>query len=158
MAVNKAQTIDLSGNDIIVRNVLSAASSGSTGFKWLGTNGTTPPSVTTTTSTYTAANMLSGVIVNSAATAVTATLDTAANIVAAVNSASSGANIGDMISFELVNGGSSSGAITVGAGTGGAFDANVPAANKAVAINLAKTIFVRLTNVTPASEAYVIYM
>lgn len=158
MPVNKSQTVDYSGSDIICRNILTAAPIGGSGTKWLGTNGTIPPSVTTTTSTYTAANMLAGVIVNSAATAVTATLDTAANLVAAVNTASAGANIGDMVSFELVNGGNTSGAITVGAGTGGTFDTNVPAANKVIAINLAKTIFVRLTNVTPGSEAYVIYM
>ena len=158
MAVNKALTVDLSGQDIICRNILTSALVGGAGFKWLGTNGTTPPSVTTTTSTYTAANILAGVVVNSAATAVTATIDTAANLVAAVNGSSAGANIGDMLSFELINGGSSSGAITVGAGSGGAFDANVPAANKVVAINLAKTIFIRLTNVTLGSEAYVIYM
>lgn len=159
MAVNPAQIIDLGGNDVICRNILQTSPApGNSGFKWLGGNGVTPSSVTTTTSTYLAAAMLSGLIVNSAATAVTATLDTAANIVKAVNAASAGANIGDIISFEIINGGSSSGAITVGAGTGGTFDTNVPAANKVCAINLARTIFIRLTNVTAGSEAYVVYM
>jgi len=159
MTVDKSKTIDMSGNDLIVKQILTnSVSAGGTGFKWLGGNGTTPSSVTTTSTTVTAASMLAGVFVNANAGAVTATLDTAANIVAAVNSASAGANVGDMISFELINGGSSSGAITLGAGTGGTFDTNVPAANKVVAINLAKTIFIRLTNVTAGSEAYVVYM
>src|SRR6266849_9332660 len=95
--VDKARTVDLSGNDIICRNILTAASIGGAGFKWLGCNGSTPSSVTTTTSTYTIANMLAGVIVNSNAGAVTATLDTAVNIVAGVNGASAGANVGDLI-------------------------------------------------------------
>lgn len=157
MAFNPANAVNMSGMDIICRNIeISAPSGATTGFKFLGGNGTTPSSVTTTTSTYTAANMLAGIIVNSAASAVTATLDTATNLVNAITAASSGCNIGDIISFELINGGNTSGAITVGAGSGGAFDTNVPAANKVVAINLAKTIFVRITNVT--TPAYVIYM
>lgn len=157
MTFNPAQAVDLAGMDILCRTVqTSSSTTGGTGFKFLGGNGTTPSSVTTTTSTYTAANMLAGVIVNSNAGAVTATLDTATNIIAAINAVSSGANVGDIISFELINGGSTSGTITVGAGTGGTFDANVPAANKAVGINLAKTVFVRITNVT--TPAYVIYM
>lgn len=156
--IDKGRTIDMSGNDIICRNILTAAPTGAAGFKWLGCNGATPSSVTTTTSTYTVANMLAGVIVNANAGAVTATLDTAANIVAGVNGSSAGANIGDLITFELINGGSASGAITVNTGTGGTFATNVPAANQVVAINLAKTVFVRLTNVTLGSEAYQVYM
>lgn len=157
MAVNPAGTIDMGGNDVICRNILTASTAvGGTGFKWLSGNGAQPSSVTTTTSTYLAASMLGGIIVNSAATAVTATLDSATNIVNALNAVSAGAVIGDVITFELINGGSSTGAITVGAGTGGTFDANVPAANRVVAINLAKTIFIRITNVT--TPAYVVYM
>lgn len=157
MVFNPIQAVDLAGMDIICRNIQSAGNTtNGTGFKYLGGNGTTPSSVTTTSSTYTAANMLAGIIVNSNAGAVTGTLDTATNIVNAINAASSGANVGDIISFELINGGNTSGAITVGAGAGGTFDTNVPAANKVIAINLAKTIFVRITNVT--TPAYVVYM
>lgn len=150
-------TYDLSGNDVIVNSIaVNSSTAGGTGAKMLFGNGSAPVSVTTTTSTYTAANMLSGIIVNSAATSVAATLDTAANVVAAIKAAYSTCNIGDTVIFELINGGSSSGAITVGAGTGGTFDANDPAANKAVAINTARTIFVRVTAV--GTPAYVIYM
>lgn len=151
--------LDLGGSDLVVNSIATGSSApASSGSKVISGNGKAVTSVTTTTSTYLAANILAGVIVNSAATAVTATLDTAANIVAAVKSAYGTANIGDLISFELVNGGSSSGAITLGAGSGGTFDANVAAANKVVAINLAKTIYIRLTAVVSGSEAYVVYM
>lgn len=151
--------LDLAGNDVVVNSIVTgAATPGSAGSKTINGNGKAVVSVTTTTSTYTAANILSGVIVNSAATAVTATLDTAVAIVATVKSAYGYASVGDLIEFELINGGSSSGAITLGGGTGGAFDTNVATANKTVAINTARTIFIRLTNVTSGSEAYVIYM
>lgn len=150
-------TLDLSGNNVIVNSIATnSATLGGTGAKLLLGNGAAPSSVTTTTSTYLAAAMLSGIIVNSAATAVTATLDTAANIVAAIQAAYGSCNIGDVIDFELINGGSSTGAITVGAGSGGAFDTNVATANKTVAINTARTIFIRITAV--GTPAYVIYM
>lgn len=150
--------IDLSGNDVAVNSILT--NDGGILSRVQFGNGVAPTSVTTTTTTITAAILLGGVIVNAAATAVTATFDTAALVVAAVNAAypGSGAKIGDTFAIEVINGGSSSGAITVGAGTGGTFDTNVATANKTVAINAAKTVFVRLTNVTIGSEAYVIYM
>lgn len=150
-------TLDLSGNNLIVNSIATnSTTAGGTGAKLLLGNGASPVSVTTTTSAYSAANMLSGVIVNSAATAVTATLDTAANVVSAIQSTYGSCNIGDLIDFELINGGNTSGAITVGAGSGGAFDTNVPTANKTVAINTARTIFVRITAV--GTPAYVVYM
>lgn len=150
-------TLDLGGNDLIVNSITTnSVGNGITGFKLLLGNGTSPVSVTTTTSTYTAANMLSGIVVNSAAAAVTATLDTVTNIIAAIKAAYGTCNVGDTIDFELINGGSSLGAITVGAGTGGTFDANIATLNKTVAINTARTIFVRISNVS--TPAYVIYM
>jgi hypothetical protein len=125
---DKGKTVDFSNNDVIVNSIV--LSDGGVTGRVITANNSAPVSVTTTTSTYTAANLLTGIIVNSAATAVTATLDTAANIVAAVNSGyPQGANVGDLIVCEIINGGSSTGAITVGAGTGGTFDTNVPAAN-----------------------------
>lgn len=150
-------TLDMSGNDLIVNSIATnSPTAGGTGSKLLIGNGAAPVSVTTTTSTYTAANILTGIVVNSAASAVTATLDTATNIINAVKAAYGTCNIGDVIDFELINGGNTSGAITVGAGTGGTFDTNVPAANKTVAINTARTIFVRITAI--GTPAYVVYM
>lgn len=152
--LDKARQIDMSGNDIICRNVLTAAATGGAGFKQLFGNGAAPLSSTSTSLTLTAANMLTGIVViNSAGS--TATLDTAANIVTGVNTASAGSNIGDIVAFEVS---ANTGTVTIAAGTGGTFDTNVVAASRIIAIAGAKTVFVRLTNVTPGSEAYVIYM
>jgi len=156
MAVDKSKTIDMSGNDIICRNILTASSLvGNSGFKQLWGNGNAPLSSTSTSLTVTIANMLTGIVISNGAGAVTATLDTAANIVAGVNSASAGAVVGDIVAFELS---ANTSAVTVAAGTGGTFDANVVTAAKTIAAAGAKTVFARLTNVTPGSEAYVIYM
>lgn len=156
MAVDKSKTVDMSGNDVIVRNILTASASvGGTGFKQLWGNGNAPLSSTSTSLTVTSANMLTGIIISNGASGVTATLDTAANLVAAVNSASAGAVVGDVVAFEIS---ANTSAVTVAAGTGGTFDTNVVAAAKTIAAAGAKTVFVRLTNVTPSSEAYVIYM
>jgi hypothetical protein len=153
-----SRTIDMHGSDILVNSIVSLDGVGTPTRYEIG-NGVAPTSVTTTTTTITAAIILGGIIVNSAASAVTATLDTAANLLTAINANyPQGANVGDLYAFEIINGGNTSGAITVGAGSGGTFDANVPAANKVVAINTARTIFVRMTNVTPGSAAYVVYM
>lgn len=154
--VDTTKQVDLSGEDIVINSVCFSAGPGQSRTRVIDLNGQAPSSVTTTTSTYTAAQMAAGIIVNSAATAVTATLDSAANIVSYLNTNTAGAQVGDIITFELINGGSSTGAITVGAGSGGTFDTNVPAANKVVAINLARTVFVRVTNIS--SPAYTIYM
>lgn len=152
--VDKGRIVDLSGNDIICRNIMTAAVIGGSGFKQLFGNGAAPLSNTSTSFTITAANMLTGIVVNNSAGA-TATLDTAALVVAGVNAASAGANVGDIVAFEVS---ANTGTTTIAAGSGGAFDANVTAGAKVIAIAAAKTIFVRLTNVTPGSEAYVIYM
>lgn len=152
-----SRVIDLSANDIKVNSIL-ASDGGVTSRVQFG-NGVAPTSVTTTSTTITAAILLGGVLVNSAATAVTATLDTAANVVASVNTNyPAGAIVGDTFAIEVINGGSSTGALTIATGTGGTFDANVATANKTIAINAAKTVIVRLSNVTIGSEAYVVYM
>lgn len=152
--IDKGRVVDLSGNDIICRNILVAGPVGSSGFKQLFGNGLAPISSTSTSITLTAANILTGIlIVNSAGS--TVTLDTAVNIVAAVNNSSAGANIGDVIAFEAS---ANTGTITIAAGTGGTFDTNVVAAARIIPISGAKTVFLRLTNVTLGSEAYAIYM
>lgn len=104
--------------------------------------------------TYTAAQLVGGVIVrdpNGAGR--TDTLDTAANLVAAVP----GATVGDIIDVLIVNGADAAEAITLQAGAGGGFDANQTAASRVIAQNASKMVRIRLTNVTPASEAYVVY-
>lgn len=105
--------------------------------------------------TYTAAQILSGVIVrdpNGAAR--TDVLPTAALLVAALP----GAEVGDMIKCYIVNGADAAEALTIGEGVGGAFDANQQAASRIIGQNNSKLLHIRLTNVTAAAEAYVAYL
>lgn len=105
--------------------------------------------------TWTAAEILTGIIVRATTGASRSdTLPTAALLVAGLP----GAQVGDTIEFMLVNGASAAETITINAGAGGAFDANQPAGTRVLAQNVTKLINIRLTNVTPASEAYVVYM
>jgi hypothetical protein len=104
--------------------------------------------------TYTAAQLLGGTIVRDCAGAGrTDTLPTAALLVAAMP----GAKVGDIIDTLIVNGSDAAEAITLAAGTGGAFDANQTAGSRVIGQNTSKRIRVRLTNVTASSEAYVVY-
>lgn len=104
--------------------------------------------------TLTAAQLLGGTIVRDPAGAGrTDTLPTAALLVAAIP----GAKVGDIIDTLIVNGADAAETITLAAGTGGAFDANQTAASRVIPQNSSKRIRVRLTNVTAASEAYVVY-
>lgn len=104
--------------------------------------------------TYTAAQILSGVIVRDPAGAArTDTLPTAALLVAAVKNA----KVGDMVRVLIVNGADGIEAITLAAGAGGAFDANQTAASRVIPQNASKLVYVRLTNVTASAEAYVVY-
>lgn len=152
-----SKVIDMHSSDLIVNSIVETDGFGAFASRASITNGAQPVSVTTTTTAISAAQMLTGVVVNSAASAVTMTLDSAANLIAAINANyPQGANVGDCYFIELINGGNTSGAITVGLGSGGTFDTNVPAANKTVAINTARTIIIRITGVT--SPAYVAYM
>jgi hypothetical protein len=114
-----------------------------------------PTSVSTAgAATITAAMLLAGMYVrdpNGAGR--TDTFDTAANIVAA----SRDAQVGDMIRLCIVNGADAAETITLAAGTGGGFDANQTASSRVIPQNSSKCVTVRITNVTPGSEAYVIY-
>lgn len=105
--------------------------------------------------TYTAANILTGTIVRDPAGGDrTDTLDTAANIVAAIP----GATVGDIIDFKLVNGADAAETITVDAGAGGTYDTNQQAASRVVGQNQGKIIRIRLTDVGSGTEAYVVYI
>jgi hypothetical protein len=57
----------------------------------------------------------------------------------------------------IVNGADAAETITIGAGTGGAFDANQTAASRLIGQNASKLVRIRFTNVTVSSEAYVVY-
>jgi hypothetical protein len=105
--------------------------------------------------TYTAAQILGGIIVrdpNGASR--TDILPTAALLVAAITRPA----IGDVVKCLFVNGADAAETITFTAGAGGGFDANQTAASRLIGQNAQKIMHIRLTNVTAASEAYVIYV
>lgn len=104
--------------------------------------------------TVTAAELLTGIIVadpNGAGR--TYTLPTAALLVAAVPNA----KVGDLVRCTVINGADAAEALTIAEGAGGTWDGNFLAA-KTVAQNAARELLIRLTNVTAAAEAYVIYL
>lgn len=105
--------------------------------------------------TYTAADILGGVIVRDTNGASrTDVLPTAALLVAAVP----GAKVGDVLQCLIVNGADAAEVLTIGAGAGGGFDANQTASSRVIGQNTSKTLTVRLTNVTASSEAYAAYL
>lgn len=104
--------------------------------------------------TYTAADLMSGIIIRDPNGASRSdVLPTAALLVAALP----GAAIGDTLRCLIVNGADAAETITLTAGSGGGFDANQTATSRIIDQNRSKFIFIRLTNVTPGAEAYVVY-
>lgn len=104
--------------------------------------------------TYTAAEILGGIIVRDTNGAGrTDVLPTAALLVAALP----GAAVGDVVECDIINGADAAETLTLSAGSGGAFDTNQTAASRVIGQNASKTIRIRLTNVTASSEAYVVY-
>lgn len=114
-----------------------------------------PTSVATAgAGTITAAMLLTKIYVRDCAGAGrTDTFDTAAAIVAAVPNA----KVGDVLQLLVINGSDAAETITLAAGTGGGFDTNQTAASRVVPQNSSKLVHIRLTNVTAAAEAYVVY-
>lgn len=105
--------------------------------------------------TYTAAEVLGGIIVRDCAGAGRSdVLPTAALLVAAMDRP----RIGDTIRCYIVNGSDAAETLTIGAGTGGAFDTNQTAASRVIPQNSSKDVYIRLTGVVAGSEAYVVYM
>lgn len=105
--------------------------------------------------TITAAQILGGIIVRDTNGASrTDTLPTAALLVAALP----GVRVGDVVRCQIINGADAAEVLTIAAGAGGAFDANQTAASQVIGQNGSKTLTIRFTNVTAASEAYVAYL
>lgn len=106
-----------------------------------------------------AADMLTGIITikNTTAGTLNFTLDSASNIITALNSISSGAQIGDCVSFLLINSTSSTGGgtLTMAVPASGSFDANQTA--PVLAVGSSRYVNVILSNVT-TSPAYVVYV
>jgi hypothetical protein len=106
------------------------------------------------TTTILAEQLLTGLITYNPSTACTATFDSAANIVNGLNLVSSGANVGDIVTCLIINGNGTN-AITLAVPASGAFDGNN--ANRVIAVSTSRYVWIRLTNVTPGSQAYVVY-
>ncbi len=105
--------------------------------------------------TYTAAEVLGGIIVRDCAGAGRSdVLPTAALLVAAMDRP----RIGDTIRCYIVNGSDDEETLTIGAGTGGAFDTKQTATSRVIPQNSSKDVYIRLTGVVSGSEAYVVYM
>lgn len=105
--------------------------------------------------TYTAAEILGGIIVRDPAGAGRSdVLPTAALLVAAMTRPA----VGDVVKCLIINGADAAETITIGAGTGGGFDTNQTSASRVIPQNTSKMIHIRLTNVTAAAEAYVAYL
>jgi predicted RecA/RadA family phage recombinase len=104
--------------------------------------------------TLTIAELLTGIItIDCGGGARTVTLPTAALAVAGI----ANAKVGDQVRCKIVNGADAAETITLAEGVGGTWDANFVAA-KTIAQNGFREVVLRLTNVTAAAEAYVVYM
>lgn len=104
--------------------------------------------------TYTAAQVLNRVIVRDTNGAGrTDTFPTAALLVAAIP----GATVGDMVDVLVINGADAAETLTLAEGSGGGWDTNQTSSSRVIPQNSSKSVRIRLTNVTAASEAYVMY-
>lgn len=106
--------------------------------------------------TYTAADIVAGLIVRDCAGASrTDVLPTAALLVAALT----GPQVGDVIRCRVINGSDPiTEVLSINNGTGGGFDANQTAVSRIILGGCSKEVMIRLTNVTAGAEAYVVYM
>lgn len=102
----------------------------------------------TDTATVTAAQLLNKVIDGTPTGAATYTLPTAALLVAAIP----GCEVGDSFDFSINNKSGGANTITVAAGSGGTADGTLT-----VAQHVNRRFQVTITNVTGASEAYIVY-
>jgi hypothetical protein len=116
-----------------------------------------PPASYAGNQTYLPSDLVGGTIVHDGTGGVTATLPTAAQMRAALGVGGRQTRVGDTIYCLITNGANASGAITLAAGAGGGFDANQGGGSRTIAFATSKTVQLRMTNVTPGSEAYVLY-
>jgi len=151
--VDTSRRIDLSGNDVIVNSLAfapagSIPTGGTQGNIVIDVNGTAPTVNATASGTITFAMMTAGMYCHTGAAA-TLTFDTAANIVAGLNSNYSGATIGSTVTFDIT---STSGVTTLNMGSGGTLSTGSTAT---VAAASQRTYILRITNViTPAYTVY----
>jgi hypothetical protein len=115
-----------------------------------------PASYTTVgTLTYQVADIIGSIIVHSPATAVTATLPSAALLIPTIPGISDGrrCRVGDTIFCSIINAGAAT--ITIVPGAGGSLDPNQAAAT--ITAGTSKLLSIRVTNSLPGTEAYTAY-
>lgn len=167
MAINFSVLEDEAGLDSIISNARIRASrvpitvrsvtfpANPNGTNWISGTGT-PISLTSGSAfALDAGQILTGIITLKPTASVNLTFDTAAQIVAGVNQISSGAEVGDVIEFTVINGASATFTLTPVAGGGITFDPNQ--ANTTILAASSRYFMLRITNVTPGSEAAVLY-
>ena len=170
MTFNPAQQVDEAGMDAIVNNtrvralrtsVTVAGTGGNNvtfpiapiGVNWIDGIGTPISLAPASNVTIYPGQLLTGIITIKSAAGGNLTFDTAAQIVAGVNSVTSGAFVGDYITCLIING-SSSTTLTPVVSTGVTFDTNN---SGTIGPNTSRYVLIRLANVTPGSEAVVVY-
>lgn len=147
VAASKAVVVDANKDVGTLRNVRTT--------RIIRSEGAATSVATAGAKTYTAAEILGGIIVRDPAGASRSdVLPTAALLVAAIPNAA----VGDIIECLIINGADAAETITIGAGSGGGFDTNQTASSRIIGQNASKLMRIRLTNVTASSEAYVVYL
>lgn len=169
--VNPALQINEAGLDDIINNERSRATvtpitltatvgtpttyqTNNQGCMWFNGFGAPRSLSTSSAVTISAGDLLTSIITINPGAAVTATFDTATNMVNVCNTISSGVQVGDVISCLIVNGATAANTITLQLGTGGSFDTNQ--LNTTIPSGTSKWVQVRFTNVT-TSPAYTVY-
>jgi hypothetical protein len=105
--------------------------------------------------TYTAAELLSGIIVQDCAGADrTDTLPTAAQLIAALTSPV----VGQRVDCDVVNGSDADETITIAAGANGSFDPNQTAASRVIPQNTTRKLKIRITNAGAGTATYRVYL
>jgi len=145
-----SKRIDMGGDDIIINSLMYSSTPGGSVARVIDVSGSTPTVNSTTAGTMTFAMMLAGMYCATNAGATTITLDTAANIVAGLNTSYSGAQIGDTIVFTIAASAGGVGTLTIGTG-----NTLSTGSVGTVAANTQRTYQVKVTNVsTPACTVY----
>lgn len=114
--------------------------------------------VTAGAGTYTAAQILDGVIIRDCTGASrTDTLPTAALLVAAMVSRGMSPQVGDLVQCLVINGSDpTTEIVTLAPGAGGTWDAVQTAVSRTILGSSQKELNIRLTNVTAAAETYAV--
>lgn len=118
MAIDYSHLENEAGMDVAISNARTRATTKSPlGQMWMCGFGA-PTTYAATNQTLTAANLLTGIIIGTPTGASTYTFDSAANIIAAMNAASAGVQVGDILEFYIANDAAAANTITLAADGG----------------------------------------